>query len=134
MFVVTPDGFVLLLNSLLTQWYPWYHLYVNDYTPSSASTVGDFVEASWPDYESRLVRTFTPSMWGGASAVSFADPQRWVRGGGGSPAMVYGYYVTNGLAGPLVLAERRAFGPITMTSATDVALVLPSISFGLGSC
>jgi hypothetical protein len=126
--VVPYTGSLPLLDSLLFQLGAWYHLYVVDVVPDQDTTLADLVEASYPGYAAVQVTTWTPSVLVEGSAAAYADPILWTRSSSGSPQVVYGYYVTAGLGGPLLWAELRELGPITVQSAGDAVYLTPALT------
>jgi len=116
------------LDAFLAGVVTYYHLYVNDLTPDAATVLGDFEEAAWPDYEAVKVTSWVPAVTVSGRAVSNGDPIIWVRGSGGAGVDVYGYYVTDTAAGPLLWCERRPAGPLPMHMPTEAVEVLPRIT------
>lgn len=103
------------------------HLYINDITPNAGSTLGDFVEASFIGY---LPGQINP--WGlpvtvdgrarsAASAVTFTKTA-------GSPASVYGYFVTDE-NGALLWAERDPAAPVPMMADGQTYTVVPRFTW-----
>lgn len=125
MIIVPIVGATALLDDLLDDVTTWYHLYVTDITLSVDTVLGDFVEASFPGYLPLLVSTWAPSLWDVDRAVSNADPAVWTRGGPPSLVTVYGYYVTDGMVGPLLWCERRTEGGIVLNNPGEQCQVLP---------
>lgn len=130
MAIIVPDVAATYdLDELLDQLDTWYHLYTVPAVLGPSTTLADLTEAAWPDYAPVRVNTWSPASIVEDRAVSLGDPVLWVRGSGGMPAQVYGYYVTDGRTGPLVWCEARAQGATPMIAAHDQVLVLPELSF-----
>lgn len=129
MSIVVPSaGARDALDAMLAELHPWTHLYVTDVTLGPDTTKDDLTEASWPDYVPMRATGWAPAVTVGGLAVADADPILWVRGDGGDPAQVYGYFVTDTKDGPLVWAERRPQGPVAMIEPTDQVLLLPRLT------
>lgn len=127
--IVIPDaGGIVLLGDLLGDVTTVYHLYIQPVALSQATTLAQLIEAKWPAYRPITVSTWSPALTVGGRAVSTADPALWTRGVGGVASQVYGYYVTDTVGGPLLWAEARAQGPLTMTAPDDQLVILPQIT------
>lgn len=102
-------------------------LYQNNYTPTTASTLGDFTEADFTNY---LSVTLSQTLWGSAStngndkAESSYSQQSWTCGSTGNT--VYGYYVEGAASGTLLWAEK--FGSAKVLSNGDVLNLVPVIT------
>jgi len=125
--IVPYSGARHLLDRLLAAPGLWFHLYVNLVALGPNTVLDDLTEASWPDYKPYHVHTWTPALTVGGLATSFADPQTWIRGAGGSASQTVGYYVTYGKLGDLLWVEARAQGPIPMVSPADTTVVYPQL-------
>lgn len=117
-----------LLDNLLDQLGAVYHLYVVFVKPDQDTTLEDLVEASFEGYAPLAVPVWTPAVLVGGSAAAYGDPLLWTRSSSGSPQMVYGYYVTAGVTGPLLWAELRELGPITVQEAGDRVYFTPALT------
>lgn len=127
--IVIPDiAAISLIADLFDDATTVFHLYVNNVTITQSTTLANFVEASWPAYKPATVTTWAPALTVNGRAVSQADPTLWVRGVGGTASLVYGYFVTDTLGGPLLWAEARPQGPLAMTAPTDQVLILPQLT------
>jgi hypothetical protein len=107
---------------------PWYHLYVNNLTPTYDTTLADFTEASFPGYETTEATGWTPAVWIEPFAVTYADGIKWVLSESIPPVKVYGYYVTSGEAGHLCWCELREDGPITLQTMGDSVTLTPNLT------
>ena len=97
-------------------------------TEAYEKALGDFIEANWPDYKPATVTSWTPALTVNGRAVAQADPTAWTRGVGGTAKMVYGYYVTDTVGGPLIWAEVRPQGPLRMQFPSDQVMILPQLT------
>lgn len=116
------------LDDFLGKEKPWYHLYVNNLTITYATVLGDFVEASFPGYSAERAVAWTPSIWTGETAISYADAIVWTLTEDISPVSIYGYYATMGPAGHLAWCEKRLDGPIVLQHMGDPVALLPTLS------
>lgn len=130
MIVVPMTGLAYLAEELLGTLSPTYHLYVTPATLTPATILADLTEASWPGYAAVAVTKWSPPEQAAPPAISRGDPVTWTRGNGGQPAEVYGYYVTDGPAGPLLWAEASPTGALPMIQATDTVTIVPEFSLG----
>lgn len=132
MFVV-PDNFSgIILNFLKDTDAPLeeiiVHLFQNDYVPTRSTVEGDFTEATFTGY--------APS-----AAVPFAGPYydpvlgpyllgTLVTFTAGNPVtdtnIIYGYYVTSGIAGNPYAFGERFVTPIEVTTPSIVIPVVPT--------
>lgn len=127
--IVIPDASAIaLVADLLSQITPVYHLAVQPIPPGQAVTLAQLVEAAWPAYRPITVTSWTPALTESGRAVTQADPALWVRGAGGIASLVYGYWVTDTVGGPLLWVETRPQGPVTMTAPTDSVVILPQLT------
>jgi hypothetical protein len=124
--IIVPDMSArVLLNELLVQPHASYGLFVNNIVPTSLTVLGDLVEADWPDYARIPVTVWSDAATSMGLAFSTADPVVWIRGAGGSPRTVYGYFVVFGSPGLLAWCENWQPGPIPMMAPTDQAPLTP---------
>lgn len=128
MIVIPDNAAVALIADLLGDVTTVYHLFTNDVTITQATALGDFIEANWPDYKPATVTSWTPALTVNGRAVAQADPTAWTRGVGGTAKMVYGYYVTDTVGGPLIWAEVRPQGPLRMQFPSDQVMILPQLT------
>jgi hypothetical protein len=127
--IVIPDASAIaLVSDLLGSVMTVYHLAVAPIPPGQSVTLAQLVEAAWPAYRPITVSSWSPALTVGTRAVSSADPALWVRGVGGVASLVYGYWVTDTLAGPLLWVETRPQGPIVMTAPSDQVVILPQLT------
>lgn len=117
-----------LLDVLLDGLTPWCHLYVVPVTLTVGTVIGDLVEATWSGYQPQRALGWTTADWEDDRAVTTADPLLWTYGPQPGPAIVYGYYVTDGRTGALLWAESREQGPIALNIAIDQVEVWPRLT------
>lgn len=117
-----------LLDQLLGGITPYFHLYISAIADDPGITLADFDEADWPAYAPRRVTTWSPAVVQSGRAVSWADPQQWIRGTGGDTRDVYGYYATDTPGGPLLWWEPVEGSPLPMTAPSDSVLIRPRIT------
>lgn len=102
-------------------------LYVNDYIPTEADTVANFIEAVGGGYAKIEL---SPAQWAispGNPSVAQHPQVSWTFTGG-SVGQVYGYYVTRRTSNDLVWAERFTNGPYNIQSANDQIRVTPRLT------
>lgn len=128
MLVIPDSGAIALLADLLGNVTPVYHLFIQPVEIGPATVLADFTEAAWPAYRPLAVASWSPGLTVGGRAASNADPALWLRGAGGVASQVYGYFVTDTTAGPLLWAELRPQGPVPMTAPADTVVVLPQLT------
>lgn len=121
-------GSLYLLDALLENLTPYFHLYTADVDNDPGVDLADFEEADWPLYVPLRVTSWTPAVIVSGRAVSTADAALWQRGAGGPPRQVYGYYVTDTAGGPLLWWEARAQGPLPMSEPFHTVQVFPRLT------
>jgi hypothetical protein len=126
MIILSDASACLQLDTLLDGLDVWYHLYANDLIPDRSTSLGDLVEPDWDNYAPQQAKYWTPALIEDNRATSGADPLEWTRGPGGAAMAVYGYFTTNGQAGPLLWTERICGQyAISMTLDDDIVVVWP---------
>lgn len=128
MIVIPQAGAVPLLDHLLQQLQPWFHLYTNDLVPGDLTVLTDFTEATFPGYAAQRAVGWTDALVVSGIATSYADGLVFSRTMDGISISIYGYFVTSGKTGGLLWAEYRAGGPIVLTHTGDTCDVLPSLT------
>jgi len=128
MLVVPYGGSVAVFNQFLSQFSVYYHLYINDLTPTLDSVLSDFVEASYPSYGPQIVQQWTDAVLVGGVAATYGDPLLWTVGSVVVPQTVYGYYVTGGPTGPLLWAELRELGPVPLDTVGARVYLTPALT------
>jgi hypothetical protein len=101
-------------------------LYVNDYIPTEADTVSNFIEAVGGGY-SKI--DLVPSSWSvtpGNPSVAQHTQVSWTFTGSVGP--IYGYYITRRISNDLVWAERFTNGPYNIQSNNDQIRVTPRLT------
>lgn len=127
--VVPITAELYLLAIVLDALTPFVHLYVNDVTPDPCSGVDQFQEADWQGYKPLPAKTWTPPVLRSHRAVSWSDPVQFLRGDIGPQRRVYGYWMTDGLSGPLIWAERAPDTPVLrMDYGGNFTTVYPQFS------
>lgn len=129
MLCITSDGAVALLNRMLDGIPTLFHLYCNDVPRSTETILSDLVAADWPAYRPIFDRRWSPALWVDVAAFSWTDQKTWIRGSGGAPRLVYGYFVTIGRPHRLLWYEPREGGPIPMVLPTDCVTITPELSY-----
>jgi hypothetical protein len=105
-------------------------LYVNNYSPVSASTVGSFTEASGGGYSAIEINGADWSVTPGAPTYAVGPQQTFSCDGTGSAQLCYGYFTTRATSGVIAHAERFNNGPYSFTSSGDQIKITPRIEFG----
>lgn len=101
-------------------------LFQSNTTPAEGDTAGTYTEATFSGYASAAL---TGASWGAASSGTIAYAQQtFTHNGGGTANSIYGYFVIQTTSGTLLLAERDAGGPYTITNNGDNIKITPSIS------
>lgn len=101
-------------------------LYVNDYIPTEADTVANFIEAVGGSYAKI---DLVPSSWAitpGNPSVAQHPQVSWTFTG--AVGQIYGYYVTRRTSNDLVWAERFTNGPYNIQSNNDQIRVTPRLT------
>lgn len=130
--IVTTVAFRRLVLALLTPYLNncWLRLFVNDIVPSWNTQLVDLVEASFDGYQPIQLTT-----WGGpiVTTQNTAMIQNSTRvfsfTGDGSPATIYGYYVTDP-NGYLAFLERDPGAPVVLGPSNPSYAVLPRLFAG----
>ena len=110
-------------------------LFRNDYTPSSATVVGDFTEADFTNYVSK---SLTRANWGAATVVAPVAPcvdseavslynaeQSWTCGTTGNT--IYGYYIVGAVTARLLWCDRFAVSRVLGDG--DILRITPKFQF-----
>lgn len=109
MLVVPSQGSLILMESLRTALPAGLllHLYVNDYNPDLTTDEAALVEATFPGY-SAVGITFgaAPFLNGDGQAEIDASPPAAFNSTGPSSQTAYGYWIDNGVATTVLIAER----------------------------
>jgi len=119
---------ISLLVRLLGNITGYVHLYRNDVTITTATTLGDLVEMDVPGYSAQPAVGWTGPVIVSGRAVSAADPILFTRSAGLPSRVAYGYYVTDGPSGDLLWVQRGAEAPYPFGNATDTILVIPRLT------
>jgi len=126
MSLIVPDvGEIQLLNLLRLAWSPTIRLFTNPVTIGPSSVAADFLEATFPGYAAVLSSGWTfPSSEATGRAATSANQVLFTRASNGSPAQIYGYFVTDGM-GNLLWAETDPNGPVPFNGAGNEYRVVP---------
>jgi hypothetical protein len=101
-------------------------LFVNDYIPTEADTVANYIEAVGGGYAKI---DLVPSSWSilpGNPTVAQHAQVSWTFTGPVGP--VYGYYITRRTSNDLVWAERFTNGPYNIQNNNDQIRVTPRLT------
>jgi hypothetical protein len=130
---IPDDGITKALQNLIASgqiWDGcWIRLFTNNITPSDASVVGDFTEATWSGYGSIQL---TAANWAAVSVsahvatAAYTVTIAFTRTVTGSAASNYGWYVTDAGKTKVFAAARFLSAPLTVTAAGD-AVVLSNL-------
>lgn len=114
--LVAPNNGLNLFNALL--WkdaavpaLPWYLvLYSNNFTPTQASVIADFTEATFTGYSAVELNRATwqaPALVGNKSQIQYGTtPITWTATAGFQT--IYGYVIFEGVSNKLLIAEKFA--------------------------
>lgn len=131
--IVTPlPSLERLLDVLIGALSPWVHLYVVDITLTPLTVLADLTECTVPGYTPQKTTGWSAATIAGHVAVTYADPLVYTHGAGAGFQDVWGYYVTDGLSGPLLWCERGGAPPYALHVLGEGVLVQPR--FTLGDC
>lgn len=111
----TPENLVLRLFSSNT-------------TPAETDTAATYTESSFTGY---AAATLTGASWGApveGAPTSISYAQQTFTCSGASSDTVYGYYMTRVTTADLILAERDAAAPFSITTSGDNIKITPSIT------
>ena len=103
-------------------------LFVNNYTPTTADTPANYVEATFPGYAPINTNTWANAVTAAHIASSTDAARTFTRNAAGAAQSVYGYYVTDPTGANLGWAERDPLAPVTMNNAGDTYTVTPKLT------
>lgn len=83
-------------------------LYQNNWTPSHADVLSDYMEATFSGYAEAFPAFGGATLVGDQAVADDSAPRVFTHNGGGTQNDVYGYYIVNSVSGKLVSAERFA--------------------------
>lgn len=112
----TPENLVLRLFSSNT-------------TPAETDTAGTYTESSFTGYSAI---TLTGASWGAPSegaptSITYGSQQTFTCSGASSDT-IYGYYMTRATSLDLILAERDAAAPFSITTSGETIKITPAIT------
>jgi len=98
-------------------------LYSNNITPTTITTLADFVEVTGGSYTQK---TLAADAWDVSGNVATSDTQIWnFTSGVGN---IYGYYLVGQTSGKLYASERFTSGPFNIVNPGDQVSVTATIS------
>jgi hypothetical protein len=126
---IVNQGEAIMLEALISKTAPQslvLRLFTNNVTPSIGDTEGSYTEAAGNGYSAAPL---TASSWttSGTAPTQVQYPQVTFTFSG-PVGNVYGYYLTQGVSGKLVAAERFANGPYNIQNDGDQIKVTPTIT------
>lgn len=118
------------LNALASNWFGnrFFGLFENELTITPFTTIAEIQPCTFPGYSGlQSVLGWNAPVLSGEFAVITALPLAWVRGAGGGPGSVVGYYVVDS-SGVLRWAEVNPAGVTLLVTAGQVYPLTPSLS------
>lgn len=103
-------------------------LFQSNTTPAETDTAVTYTEANFTGYSAA---TLTGASWGAPSEgapTSIAYAQQTFTCSGASSNSIYGYYMTRATSADLILAERDAGAPFSITTSGDNIKITPTIT------
>lgn len=95
------------------------HLYSNNFTPTTSSTVGSFTECTFAGYSAQDIDGWAYDTVASHVADMLASAKTFTRSTTGTSQNIYGYYVTDQAGTTLYFAELDPAGPRVVTNAGD---------------
>lgn len=99
------------------------HIYQNDVTPTAATVIGDFTEATFTGYASVELSSSNYAVAAGAGAADPATASypavNFTSSSDQSSQNCYGYYITRRTTGDLLWCERFTDGPYNIQNNGD---------------
>jgi hypothetical protein len=106
------------------------HLISSPYTLSPTMTVADLTEASYPGYFPQAASGWSPATMSGPRAVSAADPLSFVRSSGSGGDVIYGYWMSDSISGPILGVSDPLSVPLELLTPGQQIIVIPRRSEG----
>lgn len=129
--VLSDDGISTILAIARAEWNsvnPNLHLYSNNLTPNTSSTLGSFTECTFPGYAAIALASFgAPSVSSHVATMS-ETTRTFTRSSTGTAENVYGYFVTDDTDTVLLWSEKDPNGPFVMQNAGDSYSVLVKLT------
>jgi hypothetical protein len=104
------------------------HLYKNNVTPTTSSTVGSFTESTFTGYAAQDISGWAYDTVASHVADMVASSNTFTRTSTGAGESVYGYFVTDQAGTTLYFAELDPNGPRTLTNSGDSYTVTPKMT------
>lgn len=101
-------------------------LFTNDFVPTEADVVGNYIEASLGGYALIQLNSTLWVVTPGEPSIAEHPQVTWTFTG--AVGNVYGYYVTRRTTGDLVWAERFTNGPYNVQNNNDQIRVTPRLT------
>ena len=104
-------------------------LFQNDYVPTTADTLANYVEATFPGYSfQNLNLTWTVQGAVGHVAGIIEKAHAFTRNASGAAQLIYGYMVTDASGNNLYYAERDPAAPISLANNGDSYTITPRVT------
>ena len=95
------------------------HLFKNDYTPTTADTIANYTESTFPGYAAASANNWQAPTTAAHVSSMLEQARTFTRNATGATENVYGYYVTDNASANLFWAERDPAAPIPLTNNGD---------------
>jgi hypothetical protein len=101
-------------------------LYKNNFSPVGATVPADFTEADFTGYAAQNVPPLTPVFLNDSNQAEFDATaiNIWTATDAVSPNTIYGYYVEDTTAGPVLLWAEKFDTPVDMTTGGKTLILL----------
>lgn len=119
-----------LLDLLIGSLSPVAHLLACDIPLDWCATLEEMREPVGGGYAPQATTGWTPAELVTPVGRTTADPLVWMHAGPTRAETVYGYYMTDGVSGPLIWCELSSLGPLPWGSLGDVIAFLPRFDLG----
>lgn len=103
-------------------------LFKNDWVEDCVPLIADLTEANFDGYARQTVGTWLGPFWASPVASTSAPLVTFTCTGGGTPNTIYGYGLVSIADGLLLWAEKNPAGPVTISAAGQVYVVVPNWS------
>jgi hypothetical protein len=104
------------------------HLYKNNVTPTTSSTVGTFTESTFAGYAAQDIAGWAYDTVASHVADMTATANTFTRSTTGTAENIYGYFVTDQAGTTLYFAELDPAGPRVVTNSGDSYTVTPKMT------
>lgn len=133
--LLVPDVGEIVLLDVLRAWFLIPNievgLYASAHTPAAADVLSDYtaIEATFPNYARIVPVNWTAAIPDGAGrATTMADFCLFVRGAGGSPEDIFGYFVVDTTGPELLWAEEDPNAPVAVNINGATYAVRPRLT------